>query len=182
MTKIRFPPDFGLSVKILKVLGLYKTMEMLTVKESIVPTFAKTEAEVLCVIDFSESSKEALKSAIFLADQYKTPLTVLYPYRLTQVDINGDMSSTRRSMDQAANESFKKISESLLLNSAVHWQFRPEVGFFNDRIRAHSKKNKVGMLIVSKRLVTINRENFMELIDQLQVPLMIIPQTEQLNS
>ncbi len=151
---------------------------MLTVNASRpIPGF--TKSSVLCVIDFSEASKEALKSAIFMADQFGTALTVLYPYRLNQLDHHGaTVMETKLNMDLAASENFKKIAGPLLDGSKVSWDFRPEVGFFNDRIYAYAKKNKVGLLIISKRLVTNNKEGFMEMMDQLQTPVLVVPQNE----
>jgi K+-sensing histidine kinase KdpD len=152
----------------------YRVMLPLNTVE--MPDFAKSS--ILCVIDFTEGSREALKSAIYMAEQYKAPLTVLYPYRLNQLEKQADVSQLRKSIDLEANRKFAELTERYLKASAVACEFRPEVGFLQDRIYAFTRKNRIGLIILSKKLITTNNDRLSELIDQLQIPLLIVPQNE----
>lgn len=130
--------------------------------------------DILCVIDFSETSAQSLKSAVFLAEQFDAQLTVLYPYRLNQIEKIEDMSQTKKNMELAAAEDFKKISGEYLRGSCVVCNFKPEVGFLTDRIYAHTRKNKTGLIVVSKRLIVNNKEGFLEMADQVKAPLLLV--------
>ena len=137
------------------------------------------DSTILCVIDFSEASREALLQSIRLAQLYNSKLTVLYPYRLTQVNHDrDDPSQLKKSIDSDALQSFSRMTSEILEKSGIAYEFRPEVGFINDRVYAFSKKNKIGMVVMSKRMVSANRDAFNELLSQIQVPLLILPQKE----
>lgn len=153
-----------------------KKVEALKVNGKLAPAFKN--ADVLCVIDFSEASDEALRLGISMAQQLQAPITVLYPYRLTHLDKDNDMAQTKRNMELAANENFKRLSDDFLSHAGVSYQFRAEVGFINDRINAYHRKHKVGLIVTSKRLITNNKEAFLEMLDILQAPLLIVPQNE----
>jgi len=142
-----------------------------------------SESTILCVIDFSEASKEALKLAAQLAKTYESNLTVLYPYRLTQLNHNGeDLAQLKKSIDSDANQNFSRMTADLSLESDISFEFRPEVGFINDRIYAFAKKKKIGLVVMSKRVIQLNRDAFNELLTQTQVPLLILPQKEKNGS
>jgi hypothetical protein len=141
-----------------------------------------TKAAILCAIDFSDGSREALKSAIYMAEQYKTPLTVLYPYRLNQVEKQADVSQLRKSIDQDASKNFSELTQKYLKDTGVICEFRPEVGFLHDRIYAFTKKNKTGLLVLSKRVVVNNKDGLNDMLDQLQIPLLIVPQNENVTA
>jgi hypothetical protein len=149
---------------------------MLPLSNIEIPGFSKSS--ILCVIDFSEGSREALKSAVYMAEQNKTSLTVLYPYRLNQVENQADVSQLRKVLDSEATKNFTALTNGYLHRSGVACEFRPEVGFPQDRIYAFTRKNRIGLLILSKKLVTANRDGLTQLFDQLQIPLLIVPQSE----
>ncbi|MFZ6001676.1 MAG: universal stress protein [Bacteroidota bacterium] len=146
---------------------------MLPLNHSETPTF--TQASILCAIDFSEGSREALKSAIYMADQYKTPLTVLYPYRLNQLEKQTDVSQLRKKMDLDAVKNFSELTDRYLKETGVACEFRAEVGFLQDRIQAFTKRNRIGLVVLSKKLVVNNKDGLLELLEQIQVPLLIVP-------
>ncbi|HZY81697.1 MAG TPA: hypothetical protein VFE50_19375 [Cyclobacteriaceae bacterium] len=126
------------------------------------------------MIDFSETSAQSLKSAVFMAEQLAAPVTVLYPYRLNQIEKIEDMSQTKKNMELAAAEDFKKISSEYLKDSGVVCSFKPEVGFLNDRVYAYSRRNKIGLVVMSKQLVENNKDGFLEMVDQLPAPLLLV--------
>jgi hypothetical protein len=132
---------------------------------------------VLCLIDFSEASRQTLKWAAEEAWRKDTQLTVLYPYRLTQLKGRDGLSKLRQGLDTEAIFNFEKIAKETLEEIPVKYEFRPEVGFINDRVYAHSHSREFSMLVISKSMAVNNKENMMELIDLIKFPLVIIPQS-----
>lgn len=130
---------------------------------------------ILCVFDFSEASQRALVWAAEEARRLSTGLTVLYPYRLHEVDRKQDIVNLRKSLDKDAIARFEQVAHVALADSPVHYDFRPEVGFVNDRVFAHSNKNEIAMLVISKRMAVNNRESILDLIDIIKYPLVIVP-------
>lgn len=138
------------------------------------------EPSVLCVIDFSASSENALRSAVHLASGNQTHLTVLHPYRLTQAVKKEDLVKLKRDIDEEAALNFKKMSH-LLINLNVPFDFRAEVGFLTDRVQEHLRKNNVTLLVMNKHLALGSWEAFHELIDQLEIPMMIVPENKSMK-
>lgn len=132
---------------------------------------------ILCLIDFSEASGQALKWAANEAQKLDTHLTVLYPYRLTHLNGKDDLIQLRRGIDTEAVVNFEKIAKETLNGTVVDYEFKPEVGFMNDRIYAHSHKKEFAMLVISKRMAVTNKESMMELIELIKFPLVIVPQS-----
>jgi hypothetical protein len=132
---------------------------------------------ILCLIDFSEASRQALGWAAQEAVKQDTQLTVLYPYRLNQLSGKEDVVSLRHGIDAEAISNFEKIAKGTLDGANVKYEFRPEVGFINDRVFAHSHRKEFAMMVISKRMAVTNKENMAELIDLIKFPLVIIPQS-----
>ena len=135
------------------------------------------EPTVLCVIDFTPSAEDTLKSAVQLAKKNKARITVLHPYRLNQVVKKEDLSKLKRDIDEEAALNFKKIS-LVINNSNIPYDFRSEVGFLSDRIQEHVRKSNIKMLVMNKDLADANRESLSELIHQLELPFIIVPQSK----
>jgi hypothetical protein len=132
---------------------------------------------VLCLIDFSEASRQALKWAGEEASKQHAQLTVLYPYRLTQLQGRDGLAKLRQGIDTEAIFNFKKLAEETLNEIPVKYEFKPEVGFITDRVYAHSHAKEFSMLVISKGMAVTNKEYMMELIDLIKFPLVIVPQT-----
>ena len=132
---------------------------------------------ILCLIDFSEASRQALKWAAEEAFKQQTQLTVLYPYRLNQLHGRDGLAKLRQGIDTEAVVNFQKLAEETLNKIPIKYEFKPEVGFITDRVYAHSHMKEFSMLVISKHLAMNNKEYMMELIDLIKFPLTIIPQT-----
>jgi hypothetical protein len=130
---------------------------------------------ILCLIDFSEASGDALKWAAAEAQKQDTDLTVLYPYRLTQLQGRDGLVKLRQGIDTEAVVNFEKIARETLHGLPIKYVFKPEVGFITDRVYAHSHSKEFSMLVISKRMAANNRENIHELIDLIKFPLVIVP-------
>jgi nucleotide-binding universal stress UspA family protein len=129
---------------------------------------------ILCTIDFSDSSREALKWSIELAAKLNCHLSVLYTYRLFNKQ-NGEVSLLKRRIEEDALKNFGVLEKELLKEKGIDYDFKTEVGFVDDRIEDHTKKNKISFLVIGKGIVLRNKETFDELLNQLQAPLVIIP-------
>lgn len=129
---------------------------------------------ILCATDFSESSLEALKWAVDLAKKLDSHLTILYAYRLFQ--LNGEAVELKKKMDTEAKENFERLEKELLSDAGIYYDLKIEVGFIDDRIEEHLKKNKASFLVIGKGLTIRNKDTFDDLITHLHLPLVIVPE------
>lgn len=136
----------------------------------------KAGSGILCVIDFTEASKIALQVALDIASSAKSRLSVLYPYRLTKPMNVSDVAQWRKSIDLDATNSFTRMTSSLFKESGVAWDFKPEVGFIDDRVEAFTEKNNVGIIVMSSELSRTNNEALIDMLDRLTCPLLIVPE------
>jgi len=130
---------------------------------------------ILCVIDFSDSSRNALQWAADNARTYQLHLTVLYSYRLNHVRHGESIVALRKKIEDEANQNFKILENDLLLNRHISYDFKTEVGFIADRVEEHSKNHPINFLVIDKNIRTSNKESFDDLMEHMQVPLVIIP-------
>ena len=129
---------------------------------------------ILCVIDFSDASRDALQYAIDMAASLDTRVCALYPYRLTNLAPQDDVARAKSSLDLGASQDFIKLRNSLPTTPAVAVEFRSEVGFINDRVYAYLKLNPQ-VVIVSASLADTNVEAMHDMYDTLLVPLLVVP-------
>ena len=130
---------------------------------------------ILCPIDFSEPSLDALRWAAQLARQQQLHVTIIYPYRLNVLNRKEDLVQMKKNIDQDAARNFEKIAKGLLEDAHVTYDFRSEVGFMNDRVQEHVRKGNLSMVVLSKKMALGSKDNLQELIDHADVPLVIIP-------
>jgi hypothetical protein len=110
-----------------------------------------------------------------MAVSLKTHLTIIHPYRLNQLNKKEDMVLVKKNIDLDATKNFEKIATNLLKNESVSYEFRTEVGFIQDRVQEHARKNNILFMVMGKKLVTSNNENLSDLMEQIEVPLVIVP-------
>jgi hypothetical protein len=129
---------------------------------------------IVCSIDFSESSKDALKWAVSLAIQHKTHLTILFTYRLLN-SRNGEVLELRKKTEENAIRNFSVLEDEIVRGRGVSYDFKIEVGFVSSRVADYVKKAGVSFLVMGKQMNSTNRESFDELAESIQVPLVIVP-------
>lgn len=137
---------------------------------------------ILCVIDFSEGSKDALCTAVNIATSTKSKLTVLYPYRLNQPRNVSDISQWKKSIETDADNNFTRMTGSLLKESNITCDFKAEVGFVDDRIEAFTQKHNVGLIVIGSELAHKSDGALVDLYETLNSPLLIVPKTRILQS
>ena len=129
---------------------------------------------ILCPIDFTDSSARALKWAVDLSAQFNCHLTVLYPYRLLHAT-KGDVTQLKQKNEEQAVKKFEALQKSHLNGKNLSFDFSPEVGFTNDRVEYHVRKNSVLMLVISESMNLASKENQEEFIEHLNVPVLLVP-------
>jgi sugar phosphate isomerase/epimerase len=127
---------------------------------------------IVCTTDFSESSLGALKWSIEASKRLGSPLTILHTYRLNQ---NSDAISLKRKLNEEAIKNFDEIEREYLAGSGIKYNFKTEIGFVDDRVEEHLKSNKISFLVMGKGMSLHNKESFDDLLNQLKIPLVIIP-------
>jgi hypothetical protein len=135
---------------------------------------------ILCTIDFSESSKEALQWAVTMAKELNVHLTILYAYRLVSGTKN-DGVELKNQIERDAQENFLQIEREILKGSGVSYDFKTEVGFVSNRVKDHVKRNGLSFWVIGNHMNSANRESFDELASNIQVPLVIVPQSATLK-
>jgi nucleotide-binding universal stress UspA family protein len=129
---------------------------------------------ILCSIDFSESSKDALRWSVSLASLLKTNLIVLYTYRLVNSD-NGEAVELKKRIEANAMSNFALLEKEILTNKGVNYAFKVEVGFVSNRVKDYARRNGVSFLVMGNKMNINNKESFDELAENVQVPLVIVP-------
>ena len=142
--------------------------------------FDQASSSILCVIDLSDSSLQAVQWAIPLALKEGMHISVLHPYRLNQLKKKQDAVQSKNEIDREASDKFRKVAEGLLKSNNISFDFRSEVGFLHDRIREHARKQRMALLVICKNLAINNPESLQELIKEMDVPTVIVPQSKEL--
>lgn len=137
--------------------------------------------QILCVIDFSESSKKVLELAARFAVACKSHLTVLFPYRLIDHHHQGSLASLKQTLESEAREKFNTLRKTLPDESILSCEFQPEIGFISDRINAHVDRNKecIDMVIVGQEQTASSNDskgfNLQNLLTNSRIPFVIVP-------
>jgi len=128
---------------------------------------------VLCTIDFTDSSKEALKWSVDMSKKLNCHLSILYTYRLFKQ--NGEAVAVRKQTEEVAYRNFAALEKEVLAGEGISYDFKIEVGFIDDRVEDHIKKNKIDFLVMDKGMTLRNKESFDDLVKELQIPIVIVP-------
>lgn len=129
---------------------------------------------ILCITNFNDSSKTAIRWAAALAVRMNARLTVLYVYRLINPDTEEPLAAKQK-IEAEASTKFAQLEKELLTPSALDYDFRSEVGFVPNRVEAFAKQHNVTFLVLDKKFNEHNKEVLEELIQRVTIPLVILP-------
>jgi hypothetical protein len=139
-------------------------------------SFTVMAKSILCTIDFSEGSRQALSWAVGIALELNMHLTILYTYRLIQSP-NGNVVQLKKQLEEDAARNFTQLEKDLLLGRQLSYDFRTEVGFMADRVENHTRQHAISFLVMDKNMSSSSKESFDELFEHIHVPLVIVPES-----
>lgn len=135
--------------------------------------------QILCVIDFSESSGKVLAVAAKIASACQAHLIVLFPYRLIHNGYRGDISSLKVKLETEALENFQSLRKTLTGYEHLSFEFAAEIGFTSDRIQAHVRDRNTELVIIGQQQNAATNDlkgfNLQELIAYSGLPFVIVP-------
>jgi nucleotide-binding universal stress UspA family protein len=129
---------------------------------------------ILCTVDFSESSRDALKWAVSVAKLLNSSITILYTYRLLN-STNAEATELKKKIEDNARKNFVILEKEILSGCGVPYEFKVEVGFISNRVKHYTKNDSVRFVVMSNKMNSSNKETFDELAETMQVPLVIVP-------
>ena len=138
------------------------------------------EGRILCPIDFSESSIEALKYALEIARKEHLGVTVLYSYRLIQTEQGEEILEFKNKVEAAAREKFSAVEKIFKNGVTTDHEFVIEIGFFSDCISRQIRTRPVTKIVIDNRMRPLlndshlNQEPFL-----LSLPIPVIVVGEQ---
>ena len=136
--------------------------------------------QILCVLDFSESSRKVWEVAARIAIACTAHVIVIFPYRLIDYTHRGHITSLKLKLENEAKEKFLSLNDGLPDTQRVSHEFHAEIGFASDRISAHIRNNNVDMVIISQQHTTPSNEdknfNLQHLLTNSKLPFVIVPE------
>ncbi len=135
----------------------------------------KKAPSILCVIDFSKSSIQALEWAASMAEKLSAHLNISHPQRLNLLAKDNNMLSAKNKMEEEASRNFEVVAKKLFKNKTLSYDFQSEIGFIQGRVQEHVSHGNVLFVVMSKELINNNKESVDELLTHIEVPLVIVP-------
>ena len=134
---------------------------------------------ILCAVDFSESSLNALKWTFDLAKKTQAKVVVMFCYRLIALTEDEETIGLKGKMEEEATMKFKEFERGQLNGQPVTYKFITEVGFFHFRIEMFLRNNPVGLLVLGNSVVqnfdeykNVGFENFLK---SSKIPVVVVP-------
>jgi Universal stress protein family len=135
---------------------------------------------ILCAIDFSASSLQALKWSLKMAQLTKAQVTILFCYRLIATGDDEETLDLKKNIEHDAIMRFKEIESNLIIDKVPPYQFITEVGFFPVRIEMFVRNGPIGLLVLGNSLVANFNEykslNFEQFLLKSKVPVVVVPE------
>lgn len=133
----------------------------------------KFTSSILCVVDFSESSKRSIAWSVQMALLLNLHITLLHTFRLLQYN-KEDVFLMKRKKESESLSRFVALEKTLLTDKRISYDFKTEVGLITDRINHFIVKNVTSLIVINKTIIEENRETFEELLSSVLLPIVII--------
>ena len=135
---------------------------------------------ILCAIDFSESSLQALQWTMGMAQLTKSQVTVLFCYRLISQQGDEEIAYLKRKTEADALKRFKALEKESTGWKPVPYEFVTEVGFFPSRIELALRKNPANLLVLGNSIIADFNEyknlTFEQFLMTAKVPVVVVPE------
>lgn len=135
------------------------------------------KGRILCPIDFSESSIEALKCAIEIARKECMGITVLFSYRLIEMGQGEEIMNFKNKMEASAKERFSAIEHFFNNGVNIDYEFVIEIGFFSDCISRQIRTGTVAQIVIDngmRPLLNDKHLNQMPFLYSLSIPVIVV--------
>jgi len=136
------------------------------------PTSEKNK--ILCLMDFSLASNEALNWAINITQKLRAHLCIMFVYRMIP-SRSGELLDWKKNIEEETLQRFSMLEKQNLSKSGVPFEFKIEIGFINDRVRDYARKNDLLFVVMDRKANINNTESIDELLTFLHVPLLLFP-------
>jgi nucleotide-binding universal stress UspA family protein len=143
----------------------------------------RMKKSILCPIDFSKSSVNALQYAIELAKKEHSGITVLYSFRLIQPKNGEGVVSFRKKMEKTALEKFTGLEKYFETDKQVDHRFLVEIGFFSDSIASQVRKNAISKVVIGNDMYPLINDHIIghhqpmtSYLNSLRIPLIVVPE------
>jgi hypothetical protein len=137
------------------------------------------KGDILCAVDFSDSSIDALRWAVELARRTGSKLTIMFCYRLITGIHNEGTIDLKKSMEHEAWSKFNEVEKLVLMGQPFQYAFITEVGFYHLRIEMFLRTHPVRVLVVGNSIVRNFDEDthlgFGQFLRLSKIPVVIVP-------
>ncbi|MBL6449357.1 universal stress protein [Fulvivirga sp. 29W222] len=140
---------------------------------------------IICPVDFSESSANALSFALDIAQSNQSELVVLYTYRLisgTDDKAGANRISLKRQQEEIANKRIEELKKRFPEFEQVRHTFLAEVGFINDRLAMAIEKYNVDLIVLTENIKMRLKERWEDgdesVLARFNCPVLLIPSKE----
>src|SRR5436190_9206158 len=138
-----------------------------------------TKSDILCAVDFSASSINALEWAVDVAKKTHSKLTIMFCYRLIAAFDDEDTLDLKKNMEKDARLKFKELEKQYIKGQPFPYTFTTEVGFYHFRIEMFVRINPVGLIVLGSSIVQQFDENknlgFDAFLKASKVPVVVVP-------
>ncbi len=151
--------------------------------------------KILCPVDFSDTSLNAIEFAARIADKYKASLTLLHVF--TEDDFAKSLDEkdkdllTYKELLERAKKKLKTLSDTIIkskdFSNPVQCDNRLEMGILDEIIVAFAREEKIGLIVIgttgiSQINLTYIGSNTRKIIEESEIPVLSIPQQATYNS
>ena len=134
---------------------------------------------ILCAIDFSESSADAMHWAIQMAQLTDEQVVFLFCYRLIGAGNEDGTLDLKRNIENDAVRKYNEMQKILVRDQDVSCKFISEVGFFPFRIENFIRNGAVNMLVLGNSIIDNFDEyknlNFDMFLKSTKIPVVVVP-------
>lgn len=126
---------------------------------------------------------DSMDYAIMMAKKSQAKLYILKTLRFKDLQPIKDNkpADVKTSMKDSIMKEFDEVYKQKLEESKLDYEFSIEIGFLTDRISESIKDHEIDILLINK-LDEDSDDNIIEKLNQLKIPVMLIPKKQEPNT